>query len=210
MAAYIALQNAKRSLAHAERLETHRRQRKHTALRAMLPLALSQIVEYADQTAQFLNALVAKCERETLPFGILKDHVLKPLPSETLKSLADFMEYSDVVNINVIASTVALIQIHDSRLRGMVRDNQDPSNSHIILQRNIERSIVHAASIYAGASSGFNYARRLHDHLPGELELPWDDVARALQNMGFRDDGHPRLFEIVTHDKTRSLGPFQR
>jgi hypothetical protein len=38
----------------------------------MLPLALSQVSAYAEQTAQALNALIARCQGETLPFDIVK------------------------------------------------------------------------------------------------------------------------------------------
>lgn len=209
-AAYIAFRNTDRSLAHAERLEKHRRQRKHTATRAVLPFALSQVATYADQTAQALKSLIPKCEGEVLPSDILKDDFVKPLPSDTLKSLTDFIEYSDSVNVNIIASTVALIQIHESRLHGMVRDNQDPSKSRMVLQTHLEQSILDAAAIYAGASSGFNYARRWDNHLPGELELSWNDVSRALQNMGFWGTAHPRLFDALKRTAALSRGPFQR
>jgi hypothetical protein len=45
---------------------------KHAAARAMLPLALSQVSAYAEQTAQALNALIARCQGETLPFDIVE------------------------------------------------------------------------------------------------------------------------------------------
>jgi hypothetical protein len=90
------------------------------------------IESYAEQTAQALNALIARCQGETLPFDIVESDFTKPLLSDTLKTLAEFIEYSDVVNTNVLASTVALIQIHDSRLRGLLRDNHDPSRSRVV------------------------------------------------------------------------------
>jgi hypothetical protein len=176
----------------------------------MLPLALAQINEYAYQTAQSLNALITRCDREALPFGTIEDGFIRPLPSETLKSLTEFMEYADSVNVNVFAATVALIQIHDSRLRGMLRDNRDSSRTSMTLRTNLEEGIVTAASIFAGASSGFNYARRRDQHLPGELELLWNDVGRALQNMGFGKDEYPRIYEIVTRSQTGCRGPFLR
>src|SRR5438445_2079765 len=61
IAAYVAFQNTSRSLAHAERLETNRRRRKHAAVRAVLPLALSQVIAYAERSAHALDALVASC-----------------------------------------------------------------------------------------------------------------------------------------------------
>lgn len=98
VAVIVAFKNTDRSLAHAENLETNRRQRKHAAVRAVLPLALSQVIAYAERSAWTLNDLVSKCEGETLPAGVAAESLLEPLPSETLKSLADFIEYTDTTS----------------------------------------------------------------------------------------------------------------
>ena len=207
IAATIAYWNTNRSIEHSETLETRRRQQKQTALRVMLPLALSQVGAYAQQTAKALQALVASCDNETLPFDTVQTDFVKPLPSDILKSLAEFIEYSDDMNVDVIASTVAMIQIHDSRLRGIFQDNHDQSRSRVIVRSDLERSIVDGAIIYAGGSSGFNYARRRQDSWPNEST--WDEVIRALRNIGFFDDEHPRLHEDVERRATQSRGPFE-
>src|SRR5262249_40269815 len=159
------------------------------------PLALSQIAAYAEETTRNLQTLITRCSGETLPPNAFSALLIKPVPSDTLKSLSDFIEYSDAVNIDVLASTVALIQIHDSRLRSMYRDNNDPSTTTVILRSNLESSIIDGATIYAGAVSGFAYARRIEDRLP--TELLWEAITRALRNMRFWDDEYPRLHEVI-------------
>jgi hypothetical protein len=52
----------------------------------MLPLALSQVSAYAEQAAQALNALIARCQGEALPFDIVESDFTKPLLSDTLKT----------------------------------------------------------------------------------------------------------------------------
>jgi hypothetical protein len=121
VAAYIAFQNTSRTLAHAESLETNRRKRKHAAVRAVLPIALSQVNGYAEKPAKALSALVEKCEGDELPVGSAKDSLIEPLPPETLKILADFIEFTDAGNLEVLESTLARIQIHDARLRGLLK-----------------------------------------------------------------------------------------
>jgi hypothetical protein len=181
IAAYIAFQNTSRSLVHAEALEMNRRRRKHAAVRAVLPLALSQVTAYAEQSARSLDDLTSKCDRETLPIGTASESLSTPLPTETLQTLADFIEYSDSVGVEVIESTVAWIQIHDSRTRSMVQDNNDSTMTRVVVRTQIEGLIIDAASIYAGAASSFDYARRRQDHLP--INLSWDAVLGALRNM---------------------------
>jgi len=206
IATYIAFQNTTRSLRHAESLEKHRRSRKHAALRAVLPLAVSQVTNYAEQSAHTLNSLISRCSGETLPERSTSNSVVRPLPSETLKSLADFIEYSDAVDVEIIESTVAFIQIHDSRLHDLVRNNQDPSNVRIVVRTELEGLIIDAASIYAGAAAVFEYARRRQAQIPRTIS--WDRVEAALRNMQMWDDQHPRLHEALARRARLSAGPF--
>jgi hypothetical protein len=82
VAVIVAFKNTDRSLAHAESQETNRRRRKHAAVRAVLPLALSQVLAYAEQSARALKDLVGKCEGETLPAGAATESLVEPLPSD--------------------------------------------------------------------------------------------------------------------------------
>jgi hypothetical protein len=208
IAAYIAFRNTTRSLNHSESLEKNRRTRKHAAVRAVLPLALSQVVAYAERSTRALDELVSQCEGEVLPSGAAPESLAEPLPSETLTALADFIEYSDAVNVAVLEATVAWIQIHDSRLRSLVQDNHDPSQNHIVVRTEIEGRIIDAASVYAGAGSFFDYARRRSQKVPSVLT--WDVVTRALRNMRLWDEEHPRLYEIISRREAISAGPFER
>jgi hypothetical protein len=206
MAAFIAFRNTTRSLQHAEGLERHRRSRKHAAVRAVLPLALAQITGYAEHSAHALNDLINKCSGETLVAGLALD-IVEPLPSETLKTLSEFIEYSDTLDVGIIESTVAFIQIHDSRIRTLAEPNRDPSNVHVVGRADLEARIIDAASIYAGAAAAFEYARRRKDKLP--TVLSWDAVGGGMRNMQFWDDQHPRLYEILTRREGQSRGPFE-
>jgi hypothetical protein len=207
IAAFVAFQNPSRSLAHAENLEVNRRQRKHAALRAVLPLALSQLNAYAEKSVGALNQMLAECHGPVLPTGIATSAHIEPLPSETLKTLAEFIEYADAGNVDVLESTVARIQIHDSRMRQLVRDNNDPSNTHVVTRTEIRNRMVDAASIYAGASSFFNYARRRDSNFP--VTVSWDEVSAALRQMRHWPDENPELHEVIGRRETSSSGPFE-
>jgi len=207
-AAYVAFRNTSRTLIHAERLESNRRSRKHAAVRAVLPLALAQVTGYAERSAHALNDLVQKCVGESLPARTAPTDIVEPLPSDTLKTLAEFIEYSDAIDVGVIEVTVAWIQIHDSRMRSLVQDNHDPSESHIMVRTEIESRIIDAASIYAGVAAAFDYARRRQALLPRSLS--WDAVKAALRNMRFWDEEHPRLYKALARLATLSDGPFEK
>jgi hypothetical protein len=208
VAAYVAFQNTTRSLAHSERLEMNRRTRKHAAIRAILPLSLSRVQQHAEESARELHLMLAKCVDESFPAMTAPNRIGEPLPAETLQVLADFIEYADTTDVTVLEATVAWIQIHDSRLRGMVRDNRDPEQSHVIVRHEIESRIIDAATIYAGAAAFYDYARRRTSSPP--VILSWDDVTSALRNMRFWADEQPRLHQIVAMSAASTAGPFDR
>ena len=207
IAVIVAFKNTDRSLAHAGALEINRRRRKHAAVRAVLPLALSQIIAYAERSALALGDLVGKCDGETLPAGVVTESFIEPLPSETLKSLADFIEYTDTTSVEVLESTVAWIQIFGSRIRALVQHNNDPTGTWVVVRTEIEGLIVDAATIYAGTASAFDYARRRRADMP--TELLWDAVSAALRNMRLWDDEYPRVHQAVERRRSQSTGPFQ-
>jgi hypothetical protein len=169
---------------------------------------LAQVLHYAERSARALDELVNACVGEELPSNTAPENLAQPLPSETLKALADFIEYSDDVDVSVVEATVAWIQIHDSRLRGLIEDNRDPSGTRMVLRTGIMARIIDAASIYAGAAAVFEYARRQREQLPHTLT--WDAVTRALRNMHFFDDEYPGLHEMLALREAQSAGPFER
>ena len=75
LAAFIAWKNTNRQIENANNLERQRQARKRAALRAVLPLALSSVADYAQKSAKFLRALHGLCIDETLPkdakFGLV-------------------------------------------------------------------------------------------------------------------------------------------
>jgi hypothetical protein len=124
--------------------------------------------------------------------------------------ITDFIEYSDPpLDVGVLRSTIALIQIHGSRLRQLVRDNHDPSKStvHVIPRASIEARIIDAASVYAGAGAMYRYARQQDEQLP--CSLSWDAVRSALRSMQIWDDEYPTLASLLEAREKASSGPFE-
>jgi hypothetical protein len=202
----IAFHNTTRSLRHAEELETRRRSRKHAALRAVLPLALAQVIHYAEGSAHALDELVRECSDRTLPPMTAPESLVQPLPSETLKTLADFIEYSDVMDVRIVEDTVAWIQIHDSRLRSLVERNRDPSGLQLVFRPEIRSREIDAAYIYAGAAAVFDYARRRQEQLPRTVS--WEAVRNVLiSNMQLWDNELETL--VKAREDRRPDGPFE-
>ena len=174
----------------------------------MLPLALTQISDYAERSARALDSLVKKCVEELLPPMVASEDVIQKLPAETLKTLSEFIEYSDTVSTTLIEETVSRIQIQDSRLRSLLDDNLDPSEPRLILKTEIQGNIIDAASIYAGTAAVYDFARRLQDQLPPTIS--WEAVRGALRNMRFYDDEYPELHALLNEREKHTKGPFDK
>jgi hypothetical protein len=196
IAAYVAFTNTARTLKHNEHLEKNRRQRKLASLRAMLPVALSAVGEYATSSAEEL--------RKGTDFVGLP----KPLPADSLKLLTEFIEYSDSVDVSVLESTVACVQIQHSRIRRMVRDHKDPQCYGPVLRTYLEDAILDSASIYAGVAAYYDYARKRTEHPP--TNVSWDEVHSALRNMHFWGPENSHLYEMLDRLQNESGGPFKR
>jgi hypothetical protein len=153
VAAVIAFYNTTRTIKQSEELEEKRRTRKHAAVRALLSIALSQVTAYARRSSDALIPLLSKCEGEYLLHNTAPESIAESPPSEALKAIAEFIEYSDAANVSIVEMVVAWVQIHDSRVRGLVQRNRDPSTIGQVRRTEIEESIIDAASLYAGASA---------------------------------------------------------
>lgn len=201
IAAAIAYYNTTRSIKHARQLDSEKRARKHAALRAVLPLALSDITRYAAATVNELKELIERCDRDALPKNSASSALsAEAVPSKSLDGLAEFIEYSEAMDARLIEITLARIQIHQARLQALLVS--DRSAHSVVTRHQLESLIVDAAIIYAGASSYFAYARRAVEHPP--LELSWDSVTGALHNMSVWADAYPRVHEDLSRRERAS------
>jgi hypothetical protein len=71
----------------------------------MLPLALTAVADYAERSARALDDLRGRCVNDDLPRMTAPTDLARELPSEALKTLADFIEYSDAVDVSILETT---------------------------------------------------------------------------------------------------------
>jgi hypothetical protein len=205
-AVLIALRNmTTRTLRQNEQMEEQRRSRKRAAVRAVLPVALAEVSAYSERSARGLRALLDRCNDARLPKDTAPEGLVAPLPTHAFKILADFIEYSDTLDVSIVQSTIALLQLHDSRLRRLVQNNRDPSSEISVGEIDLVNGIIDAAAVYAGAGAVYGYARRRETELP--RKLPWNAVRNALRT--FWTEEHPAVYDTVKRREDRSAGPFE-
>ena len=162
-------------IAVAERHEQDRLRRSFAAARALLPLTLSQISEYAKATAGELETTYHKRDGQRIPK--LPEVSFPTLPGGVVDQLREVIGAADETTAGVLSDLVAKVQIQRSRVRDAEAAIRR-GGSQLVIATNIESYIVDAAEIYARASSLFPFARREVASPPQDVCA--DEVASAL------------------------------
>lgn len=178
---------------HSDQLATDARERRMAGARAMMPLALSQIVSYADASGRTLDGLYNQCVMELMPTPAPIAPRQPEFPDEAIRQLRDAIENgSNELSLDV-SLLLARIQVQRSRISEVISQALGTGRTGLlVLSTNLETYIVDSAEIYARAAALFDYARRRSEHTT-KIETP--SVIQALKLMGFDDFTHPRVFE---------------
>jgi hypothetical protein len=200
----VAWYNTTRTLRANANLEAKRRLQKRAALRAVLPLALSEINLYCSLTARALQNLWDECVDGALPKDAAKP-ILPDMRAETVQVFADFIEYSDDLDTTIVRWLLARLQVSRARIREIELVIETADQNAVILETNLEEYILDVAAIYAAAGSAFDYGREKSHTLPKEIS--WDHVRTALRNMKIWDDDMEGLYATITRRETDGLTP---
>ena len=205
-AAIVAWKNTTRQVRHAAELEQTRRSRKQIALRATLALNLSSLTDYASRSTQGLDRLLTQCVGAALPGSGVFVPEFTEVPEKIVSALAEFIEFSESLDVTLFQELLARLQIHHARTRSLWSEINVEGNS--ITKIRIESLIIDAASIHAAAGATFNYARRKTEDIPSMIS--WEDVNNALSNLRIWDHDYPEIHRAIERRLEKSTGPWER
>lgn len=165
-----------RQISQSDRIEQRRIGSKREAVRAVLPLALSTMTNYAEASGRAAFALLDQCVGRSLPTsGVVLPDVPLP-PVEALATLKELVEYLDPSEVRPIALLIADIQVQSARLQDAIASS--PGGSRIVLQTNLEECALDAAIVYARTTRLFEFARGATNEVP--QRIAWEAVMNAL------------------------------
>lgn len=167
-----------RQIDHAAAMQSELRQSKRDAARVALPLALSQICDYATTCARETHDLLPHCKRERLP----TTHELPKypeIPQSVVDVLKEIVEHVEPQYRDVFAKLASTMQIQRARLRGGARDM---AGGFGMGKEDILSHIVDALEVYARASALFDYARFEPGAVPEDIRP--GATASAIHNVG--------------------------
>jgi hypothetical protein len=150
-----------RQIKQVDELEKARRSKEELAARAVLPLALSQLVQYASECLRVIKD--RSVQPGMLPGDPLDENAgLPTVQRDIIGTLQACVRYADNTVVGQISTLLAAIQVQQARLRELIiRSARRPD-------RRIPRfeaigAMIDAAEIHAKASALFEYGREIAD-----------------------------------------------
>jgi hypothetical protein len=180
VAARFTVVHLKQQIRQTEDLAERARQQRVKAARAMLPLALSQLTEYATSCIKGLCGLRQYFQddgsldqsRANLPAW-----ALPPVPDDVLLLLKECVELMDDDPAATAVELISHLQIQRTRIVDYMSRFQLNDSINAITSGHICQGIGDAAEVYARASSLFPFSR---PHIPNSFEVKRDLVRYAI------------------------------
>ncbi len=166
----------------ARNIEKQKRANRKEALRAILPLALMKMSDYAEQSVDLCEDMITNSRNG---LGQNSTHKATDIPNDWILTLTEFIEHSDDADRQPFIETIKKTQIQHSRVKGLVARVDGKKPHQIALRQNAIESCIDSLEIHARASRLFEYSRGDRDNVPHSLSK--DDVktsARLLLTPG--------------------------
>ncbi len=158
----------------SDRHNNERRRKKFESARAVMPLALSRLVDYAERALTY--SLIGK--KNITKHGTHAD-AFPQLPDDVVPILREVIEYADEDEVgHALRELISEVQVHDSRMHSLPGGEVvvEPTGvPRIKLPRRYDQAIWDAVHLSLHAAAFFDYARFRTDALP---EKPTDDDVR--------------------------------
>jgi hypothetical protein len=183
-----------RQIEASQNLENERRSRKFSAARAVLPLTLSNLCEYAARCGAALKTMLGHKLNEQIPNDIeIPD--LPTLPRDVIDELRNVVEFGDEKISKAAATLIGEIHYKTSRLKKLWQEYRAPGH-HVTPVLAVERQVLEMASMYARGIALFDYARGETEEAPGDPKQ--HDVAAALNQIGFLESEYERIHKAAS------------
>lgn len=167
----------RRQISQADRQEEERYAREGAAARAVLPVTLSALCEYAVEAGSSLAHILPTLAVAGVVKGLSKQ--FPELPEGPIGQLEKVIKTIPVDQGKAFAEIIAEMQVLNARARSMIEEGR-------AVKHNVLEYILDAVEIYARCSANFDYARRYSEAT--QSTIPRQDMKSACNVM--------RLFRV--------------
>lgn len=175
LAAVVTFRQLQRQIQQTQEIEQGRRDARLLAVRSVLPLTLSALVEYIESETAVLRAMKSRAPGQASA----------PVPGEVVEVLKEFVEFARQPQAEAVRQILSDIQIHAARMR---RDMPRFIANHAVFTNvYLAGNLFRLVTTYAVASEMFRYARFETENVTQNPDYPQTEAA-ALQLDVFDDD----------------------
>jgi len=158
VAAFFTIRGLRQQIDQTQKLADDQRRRRARAARATLPLALSQLAQYATTCIQELHDLRPYFRSDgsldrTKGEQRFTTWRLPHLPDSILSSLKECIEFVDDEPAQAIVDLIGHLQVQSSRVTGFISRFRLNDGVHLLIRSNIDQAMWDAAEVYARAST---------------------------------------------------------
>lgn len=149
----------------ADGFEHDKFEAQRASARAVLPLVLSDISEYAETSSLILQQV-----RDQMVGGVLPGHIPLPdfpsLPTDAIDGLRTMVEASHKEERAFLSRLLTVLQVLRSRTRGLAADRRAVRAIH---EDHVIAIMINCAEVYARAAAMYEFGRGESDSLPRHI-----------------------------------------
>lgn len=200
VAAGFSIRAVRLQIQSGEEQELRRRRAKVAAARLRLPLQLSQIVSFSNQSIKLLKAYLDTFEQGRAAIDQLASEARPSFPEASVLLFSEIVENTDNQGFSdYLTALVSEMQILNSRL------NQMSYADEIIVRPNLESYVIQAAKIRAYCDGLFSYARGQDSTPP--ISLDWELLFNCLNLNDIDIHDYSSLHAFAKRMKERETSP---
>ncbi|WP_322885434.1 hypothetical protein U8C32_08565 [Sinorhizobium medicae] len=188
VAAFISVAHIRQQIDQTAQIERDRIEGRKFSARAMLPLALSKICQYAEESGQVVHLLMRHVQEEQVVIPNPRP-VIPTIPEEALTVLRDLVEHSSQSERRYYFKLISALQVQNSRLSGILYDIQGHGS---LVPTALNFYALDAAEVYAYASGLYEYARDWDKTVPSGITE--SEMETAIHLVGFWAEEGDELF----------------
>ena len=203
-AAYITVRGIQGQIANDRAIETSRRKREEAqglreedSARVVMPLALSELNQYASDCMRLLTELIPQpgplAARNVFAAGIIAPRIADNV-IDTLQLCA---RYAPQDIVDQIAGLLSMLQVQNARLRGLVSRNI----GRAISVPELVNATLDAADVYARSAALYEYSR--NEEMLRRVPEP-DRIRNALHAVSIWEQGQPEIYAALARREERA------
>lgn len=179
--AYLTVRGIRSQINQAYDLAEQARLREEQAAKAVMPLALSQLNQYAEDCIRLLDMHLSTSRNHCL---IPNDKLAPRIPTDGIEALSKCARYADEDAVRKVAGLLGKLQVQHTRLEKII----EMRRGSVLTELDALPAMTDAADLYAVVNALYAYSRN-EEEIRKRSSV--EELSSAIRNCGIWDKDHP-------------------